>query len=102
MLRSAIAGLLAIAAALPALPAAEAANPPRVRGESCGALAAQIGKANVWSTSFYGERKDLFDRIEFYQAAPCFRSQADCKAWLYWAQTDWNHYNYWNPCRKGR
>lgn len=72
----------------------DAANPPRVQGQSCSKLKAAIGKSNVWSTSFVGQRKGPFDRIESYQAAPCFRSQADCKAWLYWAQSDWDYYQY--------
>ena len=61
---------------------AEAANPPRVQGGNCNKLKAQIGRANVWQTSFVGQRLGPFDQLESYHAAPCFRSQADCKAWL--------------------
>ena len=80
---------------------AEAANPPRVQGQSCSKLKAQLGRANVWQTSFVGQRLGPFDQLEDYHAAPCFRTQADCKAWLYWAQTDWDRYQYFNPCKKG-
>ena len=57
-------------------------------------------RRNVWQTSFVGQRLGPFDQLEDYHAAPCFRSQADCKAWLYWAQTDWDRYQYFNPCKK--
>lgn len=80
---------------------AEAANPPRVSGQSCSKLKAEMGRANVWQTSFVGERLGPFDQLEKYHAAPCFRTQADCKAWLYWAQTDWDRYQYFTPCKKG-
>jgi hypothetical protein len=80
---------------------ADAANPPRVKGGSCSKLKAELGRANVWQTSFVGERIGPFDQYEKYHAAPCFRTQADCKAWLYWAQTDWDRYQYFTPCKKG-
>ncbi|HET7715743.1 MAG TPA: hypothetical protein VFK86_08955 [Bauldia sp.] len=101
MTRLAAAAMLAGLAILPAAPPADAANPPRVQGESCSKLKAMLGRANVWQTSFVGQRKGPFDQILSYHAAPCFRTQANCKAWLYWAQTDWDYYQYFNPCRKG-
>ena len=101
LMRLATATLIAAAAILPAAIPAEAANPPRVNGESCSKLKAQLGKGNVWQTSFVGQRLGMFDELESYHAAPCFRSQANCKAWLYWAQTDWNRYQYFTPCKKG-
>jgi len=98
-MRFALALLLALALA-PVVPA-HAANPPRVQPQSCRALKAEIGAKNVWQTSFVGQRRGPFDRLESYHAAPCFRTEAACKAWLYWAQTDWDRYQYFNPCRKG-
>jgi hypothetical protein len=84
-----------LVAALVALPAAaspaEAAQPPRVQAFQCGALAAQVGPANLWQTSFMGWRYDVFGDREDIFAAPCFPSEADCTAWLYWAQSDWQH-----------
>ena len=91
------AALLVLAAPFPA----EAANPPRVQPQSCSRLKAEIGARNVWQTSFVGQRRGPFDRLESFHAAPCFRTEVACKAWLYWAQTDWDHYQYFNPCRKG-
>jgi hypothetical protein len=39
--------------------------------------------------------------MEHYAAAPCFKTEAACKAWLYWIQSDWPlQNNYW-PCRRG-
>src|SRR5262245_25437131 len=81
---------------------AEAAKPPG-RGYSCSALAKQIGKRNVWQTIFYGEREIGFagwDR-DWIRRAPCFKTQADCKAWLYAAQTYYWEMMEFQPCRKG-
>lgn len=93
--------VLAVTMALGGIGPAAAANPPRVSPESCSRLKAQIGAKNVWQTSFVGQRQGPFDQLESYHAAPCFRTQQACKAWLYWAQTDWDRYQYFNPCKKG-
>ncbi len=97
----AAAALVAAVSILPPLVPAEAANPPRVNPQSCSRLKADMGAKNVWQTSFVGQRQGPFDQLESYHAAPCFRTQADCKAWLYWAQTDWDRYQYFTPCKKG-
>lgn len=81
---------------------AAAASPPRVQGQNCQVLAAQIGGANVWQTTFWAWRFDVFGDREDIFTAPCFSSEANCKAWLYWAQSDWKHSFYqWPPCQKG-
>jgi hypothetical protein len=66
------------------------AAPPRVEGFSC-----SYGKAprGTWIGYFdgikespiisFGERYDPVTMIR------CFKTQADCKAWKYWAQTDY-------------
>jgi hypothetical protein len=95
-------GFLGLAALL-MLGAPQDANaaPPRVAAYSCGYLASTIGPRNVWQTWFTGSQRQLFDQIEWYTASPCFKTQAACKAWLYWAQTDWPRQNTFKPCRKG-
>ena len=93
--------LAAVALSLATLVPAEAANPPRVNPESCSRLKSQIGAKNVWQTSFVGQRQGPFDQMESTHSAPCFRTQEACKAWLYWAQTDWDRYQYFTPCKKG-
>jgi hypothetical protein len=77
-------------------------QPARVSAGNCGALAAQIGPARVWQTVFQAEREGDFGLKEWINAAPCFANESDCKAWLYWARTDW-HPNYLHPqpCRPG-
>ena len=85
-----IAATLTMMAGAFSLPAS-AAQPPRVPGYDCRALGAQVGPGNVWQTVFTGWREDIFGRREDLRVAPCFASQADCNAWLYWAQTDWPH-----------
>lgn len=99
--KSALFVLAAVTVALGVVTPLAAANPPRVNPESCSRLKAQIGAKNVWQTSFVGQRQGPFDQLESYHAAPCFRTQEACKAWLYWAQTDWDRYQYFNPCKKG-
>ena len=97
-----LAGFLGLAALLVlSAPLAAHAAPPRVTAYSCGSLAATIGPHNVWQTWFRGSHRQLFDRIDWYTASPCFKTQAACKAWLYWAQTDWPRNNTFRPCRKG-
>jgi hypothetical protein len=98
-----LAGLFGLATLLmlSAPPVAMAAQPPRVAAQSCGYLAGTIGARNVWHTWFQGSRKPLFGPPEWYTASPCFKTQATCKAWLYWAQTDWPRVNTFRPCWKG-
>jgi hypothetical protein len=92
-------GLVAMAGLAFQAPVAQAA-PPRVQGQNCSALAASIGPGKTWRTSFHGERRDMFDFYLPYSAAPCFTSQQACKAWLYWAQSDYPHRNTFTPCRR--
>ena len=92
---------LALAVASVPLSIAHAAPPERVEGLHCATLAAVIGKDNVWSTWFRGYKTGLFDNVDSFVSSPCFRKEADCKAWLYWAQTDWPERNNFRPCAKG-
>jgi hypothetical protein len=95
---------VAIAVAESGLPGqfANAAQPPRVPAYSCTALAAQIGAANVWQTAFWAWRYDVFGDREDIDAVACFVTESDCKAWFYWAQSDWDHiFPPPLPCRKG-
>jgi hypothetical protein len=76
------------------------AAPPRVEGYSCKALAASIGPGKVWRTNFRGEKRDIWDNYWPYSASPCFPSEKICKAWLYWAQSDYPDRNTFTPCRR--
>ena len=99
LLAVALGAALTLASA--AAPTPAAAAPPRVNALNCKTLAKSMAKSSIWSTSFYGQRTDFWNHREFASFAPCFRSQQDCKAWLYWAQTDWSDYNRWKPCHTG-
>ena len=99
-----LAGLFGLAALLMLAGAgqrAEAAQPPRVPAYDCGYLANSKGAANVWQVWFRGQRPVPLGPDEHYTAAPCFTSEATCKAWLYWAQSDWPNVSTFQPCRKG-
>ena len=82
-------------------PMADAAQHPRVQAQNCRALASSIGARNVWQTRFQGQKRLLFDEIVSFRRTACFRTQAACKAWLYWAQSDWPRHNSFVPCRRG-
>jgi hypothetical protein len=94
------AALSLVGAGLAPLPAA-AATPPRVEGYSCPAMLGSLAPSKVWRTSFRGNKRDLNTGIFWpYSATACFTSQKDCKAWLYWAQSDWPDQNTFVPCRR--
>ena len=80
---------------------AYAAQPPRVEAESCGAVAAAVGPGKAVHAVFWGQRPDIFDRIEETQVSVCFRTKAACNAWLYWAQSDWQQSHVLTRCRVG-
>lgn len=76
--------------------------PPRVEGMSCAAAIAKVGRAKTWQALYWGWRRDIFDRHdEEFMQAPCFTTQASCKAWLYWAQTDFPNETQMKFCKPG-
>jgi len=93
------AGSLALTLGL-ALPA-QAADHPRVSGQSCSRLAASVGVRNVWSARFDGEKMMLFGGYLEKSDAPCFRTESDCRNWLYWAQSDYPLHNSVQFCHRG-
>lgn len=99
---AATAAVIVVAGMAP--PPAAAAQPPRVAAGDCGYLAAQLGPGKVWQTNFRGARPSPFDLRHRdywpYSASPCFASLSACKAWLYWAQSDYPYQNSFTPCRR--
>lgn len=63
------------------------AQPARVPGLDCRSVA---GQSNVWQTTFWGWKVDDFGFRQEFMASPCFTSEANCKAWLYWARSDFD------------
>lgn len=95
-------GMVVLAAVMSLSGHADAAAPPRVEGQDCRVLAAKIGSDKVWQTTFWAWRTDDFGFREEYFVAPCFASEAACKAWLYWTRSDWDpDYVPPQPCRRG-
>ena len=74
---------------------------PRVRAYSCDWLAGRMGADRVWSVWFKGARETIRDRIERTSVRGCFETQADCKAWLYWMQSDFPRMMNFGQCRRG-
>jgi len=93
----------AILAAFAGHAAPAAADPPPrgVQALDCRSLAAAAGPANVWWTAFRGERSNLWDQVQAYSVTACFLAEADCRAWLYWAQSDYPDRMVSTPCRRG-
>ncbi|MEJ0012318.1 MAG: hypothetical protein WDM94_06730 [Bauldia sp.] len=76
--------------------------PPRVQGMNCAAVASKVGRAKTWQALYWGWRRDIFDRHdEQFLQAPCFTTQASCKAWLYWAQIDFPKMTVMKFCKTG-
>jgi hypothetical protein len=103
--------LIVAFAALAALAAGSAFSPsaaiwgykdyPRVEPESCSVLSSQIGRRNVWHAWFHGSQQIDQDQHRDFSAAPCFRTHADCFAWMYWAQSDYPLNQLKRFCSKG-
>ena len=80
-----------------------AKTPPRVQGLNCAATAAKVDRAKTWQALYWGWRRDIFDRHnEEFMQAPCFTTQASCKAWLWWAQTDYPNEIVIHFCKTGQ
>ena len=74
---------------------------PHTVPQDCGYLAAKLGPSKVWQAQFWAQRVDDFGHIERLFVAPCFASQANCVAWLYWAQSDWPDHLAPGRCKTG-
>jgi hypothetical protein len=72
------------------LPTTSQAAPPRVKGMSCGYQKIPRG---TWIGYFDGVKESAIisfgDQYSPVTLRRCFKSQADCKAWKYWVQTDY-------------
>jgi hypothetical protein len=96
-----VSGLAVLAALVASAGPADAAQPPRVEAYQCGPLVTEVGADNVWQTWFRGQKTGVFDWVDRVVAAPCFTSEANCKAWLYWAQSDYPEFNAFRACHRG-
>jgi hypothetical protein len=74
-------GLVLPAGALSGFDTVEAA-PPKTQPQSCRA------DDSRWFGMFQGfGQRGLYQDVMMYEAG-CFRTQASCKAWLYWLRSD--------------
>lgn len=79
----------------------QAAQPPRVEGYVCHKLAQSTPANTMWNAAFRGQREGPFDLIEWTHEVRCFKSLSNCKAWVYWIQSDWPLMNQVRRCRRG-
>ena len=91
------AALLLVPLVIATVEPAFASPPARVAPVACG-----VKGSPLWRTSFHGEKTDFWGRKWSTHDSPCFRSEKACKAWLYWAQTDWPDMNGFTPCKRIR
>jgi hypothetical protein len=68
----------------------------------CKALAAKLGPRKVWFSRFSGSRPDVWDRgLESAWGVGCFKTQQECKRWLYNTQSDWPRLMNFIRCKQG-
>ncbi|WEK52526.1 MAG: hypothetical protein P0Y66_11380 [Candidatus Kaistia colombiensis] len=68
----------------------------------CKALANAIGARKVWFSRFTGSKPDVWDRgLEPAWGVGCFRTQKECKRWLYDTQTEWPRLMNFTRCAQG-
>ncbi|MCX5520131.1 hypothetical protein OSH10_16945 [Kaistia defluvii] len=68
----------------------------------CKGLAASLGPRKVWFSRFSGSKPDVWDRgLEPAWGVGCFRTQQECKRWLYNTQTEWPRLMNFTRCAQG-
>ena len=97
---------LAVAAVPLAPSGALAANaPPPIKPRptplECKSAAAEFGAANIWWGQFAGRRETLFEMINTTSQWACFRTETDCRNWLYWMNSEWQDWQWVSRCDKG-
>ncbi len=103
-LRRAAAVVLALALAFGAAPVgATGSGPlkPRPTPLECKAAAAEFGAANLWWGHFAGRRETLFEMFNTTSKWACFRTETDCRNWLYWMNSEWQDWQWVSRCDKG-
>jgi hypothetical protein len=101
--RLALAAAIAVAAAsVCAAPAAAQVTKPRPAGMECRAAAAEYGAGRVWVGKFAG-RRDPDDIVmpNSISVWRCFRTETDCRNWLYWMMSDFASWQWVSLCEQG-
>jgi len=70
---------------------------PRPQPLDCKTAAAELGAEKIWWGRFAGKRDDPFGRENFMPLQhlqttsrwACFKTEVDCRNWLYWMYSDW-------------
>lgn len=69
---------------------------------NCQALARSVGPRGVWFSQFSGYHNDMWDRGKVHASGVgCFKTYAQCKAWLYRSQSDWPQLMDFTFCKRG-
>ncbi len=73
-----------------------------VSAGDCRALAAEIGPQNVWFSRFSGSKPNPWDTgLWPAWGNGCFKTQAECKRWLYNVQSGWPQLMDFTFCQRG-
>jgi hypothetical protein len=68
----------------------------------CQALERTVGPKGVWFSQFSGAHNDPWDRGKVHASGVgCFKTYAQCKAWLYRSQSDWPQLMDFTFCKRG-
>lgn len=68
----------------------------------CRALASKMGPENVWSSRFSGSRPNPWDTgLWPAWGNGCFKTEAECRRWLYDVQSQWPQLMDFTFCRRG-
>ena len=71
------------------------------RRSNARAAAAEFGAANLWWGRFAGRRETLFEMFNTTSQWACFRTETDCRNWLYWMNSEWQDWQWVSRCDKG-
>lgn len=73
-----------------------------VSAGDCRALAASVGPQNVWFSRFSGSKPNPWDTgLWPAWGNGCFKTQAECKRWLYAVQSEWPQLMDFTFCQRG-
>lgn len=92
---------LLLAGAAPAGATGPGPIKPRPTPLDCKSAAAEFGPANLWLGKFAGRRETLFEMFNTTSQWACFRTETDCRNWLYWMNSEWSLWQWVSSCQKG-
>lgn len=69
--------------------------------EACDVLSVRLGSGRYWVGRFIGSDNDPFDRRAHANITACFRTERQCRRFLYEMRTDYQLHQELAECRRG-